>query len=157
VVRNIVDHGLQPEADRLEQGKPAKNRVALRAWSDTRSFTIEIADDGPGIDWATLAVKAKERGLPTATRADLTEAIFADGVSTAGAISQTSGRGVGMSAVREACLSLAGRITVESEPGKGTRFRFVFPPLVANDLELGSNLAGARRASKLDSQNPASA
>jgi two-component system, chemotaxis family, sensor kinase CheA len=155
VVRNIVDHGLESEPERVKQGKPAKNRVALRAWSDTRAFTIEIADDGPGIDWALLAVKAKERGLPTRTRAELTEAIFADGVSTAGAVSQTSGRGVGMSAVRETCVALAARISVESERGKGTRFRFVFPPLVASDLE--AMQAGARSPRERDSQSPVSA
>lgn len=157
VVRNIVDHGLELESERLNQGKPAQNRVELRAWSDARSFTIEIADDGPGIDWTLLAVKAQERGLPTGTRAELTEAIFADGVSTAGAVSHTSGRGVGMSAVREACLALDARIAVESERGKGTRFRFVFPPLVASEPEALGTPPGARRTAKLDSQNPASA
>lgn len=131
VVRNIVDHGLEPEAERSRQGKPAQNRVELLASSDERGLYIEIGDDGPGIDWGLLALKAKERGLPAETRAELIDAVFADGVSTAREISETSGRGVGMSVVREASLALGATLSVSSEPGKGTRFRFVFPPLGA--------------------------
>jgi two-component system chemotaxis sensor kinase CheA len=129
VIRNVVDHGMQTEAERAEQGKPPQNRIELRAREDGNALIFELADDGRGIDWNLLEGKARGRGLPCETRAELARALFAGGVSTAYAVTYTSGRGVGMSAVREVCAALNGEIFVESELGRGTRFRFVFPLL----------------------------
>lgn len=126
LVRNIVDHGLEPAHERVARGKPEKNRVELLARADERHVYIELADDGRGIAWERLAERAAQHGLPSSTRAELIQALFADGVSTADTITPTSGRGVGMSVVREACRALGGEIVVESEPGCGARFRFVF-------------------------------
>jgi two-component system, chemotaxis family, sensor kinase CheA len=127
LVRNIVDHGLQSVEDRTRQGKPPTNCVQLRAWTERGQLKLEISDDGRGIDWQRLAQKAEERGLASDSHAALVEALFADGVSTAETVSETSGRGIGMSAVRAACVSLGGAIAVESEPGRGTFLRFEFP------------------------------
>jgi len=127
VVRNIVDHGLESEEERKRAGKPPENRVELRAWLDQGRLHLQISDDGRGIDWQRLAEKARQHGLSTASREALAEALFADGVSTAEAVSETSGRGIGMSAVRAACLALGGSIRVESEPGRGTTLHFELP------------------------------
>jgi two-component system chemotaxis sensor kinase CheA len=153
VVRNIVDHGFELEAERLAQGKSQQNRVELRAVTLKDGLLIEVADDGRGIDWERLAQKAREKGLPAETRADLARAVFADGVSTAGSVSRASGRGVGMSAVQESCEALGGSISVESDPGRGTRLRFVFPPLDDSAIETAELLASSR-PSHVDSLNP---
>jgi two-component system chemotaxis sensor kinase CheA len=129
VVRNSVDHGLETPAERERAGKPSQNQVELRVCSDERALTIEIADDGRGIDWAKLATKAEKMNLAHGSRSELQQALFAAGVSTADEVSQHSGRGVGLSAVSAACTALGGTIRVDSEPGSGTRFRFVFPPI----------------------------
>jgi two-component system chemotaxis sensor kinase CheA len=153
VVRNMVDHGFELEEVRLTQGKSRQNRVELRAVTMDQGLMIEVADDGRGIDWESLAEKARQKGLPAETRADLARAVFADGVSTAGTVSQASGRGVGMSAVQESCAALGGSVSVESERGRGTRFRFVFPPLDDTALET-SELLASSRPSHLDSVGP---
>jgi len=85
-----------------------------------------VTDDVRGIAWDRLRDKARGAGLPAETRPDLVEALFADGVSTAAAVSQTSGRGVGLSAVRAAAAEVRGTVAVDSEPGHGTRFTFTF-------------------------------
>jgi two-component system, chemotaxis family, sensor kinase CheA len=137
LVRNIVDHGLEPEPERAQQGKPPKNHVELSAHTHEHGVCIEVSDDGRGILWDRLAEKARQRGLPCSTRAELVRALFADGVSTAETVTQTSGRGVGMAAVEAACRALGGSISVESEPGHGTRFRFEFPRRDDAEVEAG--------------------
>ena len=129
LARNVVDHALQSAEERMLQGKPVENCVRLRAWREGGRLKLEIGDDGRGIDWQRLAQKARQGGLASETREALVEALFADGVSTAEFVSETSGRGIGMSAVRAACVALGGTIAVESEPGRGTLFRFEFPLL----------------------------
>lgn len=146
LVRNIVDHGLQPEAERAEQGKPVENHVELSARSDGHGVYIEVSDDGRGIAWDRLAEKAKQRGLPSSTREDLVRALFTDGVSTAETVTPTSGRGVGMAAVEAACRALGGSVSVESEPGRGTRFRFEFPRRDDAAVEEGWREASSARA-----------
>ncbi|HSU42488.1 MAG TPA: nitrate- and nitrite sensing domain-containing protein, partial [Polyangiaceae bacterium] len=129
VVRNTVDHGVGSVEERLRRGKPARTRVELSATSNASALVIEIKDDGPGIDWTRLAKRARAAGLPVATRADLIRALTTDGVSTASSVTETSGRGVGMSVVLAACTRLNGKLLIDSEAGQGTRFRFVFPTL----------------------------
>jgi HAMP domain-containing protein/HPt (histidine-containing phosphotransfer) domain-containing protein len=139
VVRNAVDHGFQTAAERTAAGKGPNNRLWLRA-VDTgeQGFVLSISDDGRGIDWGNLAVKAAAAGLPTATRLDLERALFVDAISTRDQVSETSGRGVGLGAVRGAVLGLGGTIEIESTVGQGTSFRFVLPwPRTRPDPGLG--------------------
>ncbi|HLV64403.1 MAG TPA: nitrate- and nitrite sensing domain-containing protein [Polyangiaceae bacterium] len=147
VVRNVVAHGLESPEERARSGKGVENRVVLRATSDDAALTVEIADDGRGIDWAAVGERARAKGLPHRTRADLVRALFTDGISTTSAATQTAGRGVGMSAVLDAMKALGGDVEVSSEPGKGTRFRFVFPwtdALVGGAVPFAPNTPGAR-------------
>jgi two-component system chemotaxis sensor kinase CheA len=155
MVRNIVDHGLEPESERIAGGKARQNRIELSARSDATGLCIELADDGQGIHWERLAEKAREHGLGAETRAELIQALFADGVSTAPVVSQTSGRGVGMSAVQAACLALGGVISVESERGRGTRFLFNFPALTEDELDSGVALSDAPRSAANDAVHAA--
>jgi HPt (histidine-containing phosphotransfer) domain-containing protein/HAMP domain-containing protein/two-component sensor histidine kinase len=127
VVRNAVDHGIEAGEERVRKGKLARGRLTLRTELAGGLLLIEARDDGRGVDWDVVAKRARGRQLPSATRADLVEALFTDGLSTKEQVTDTSGRGVGMSAVREACRILGGRVDVESEPGLGTTIRCCFP------------------------------
>lgn len=130
LVSNAVDHGLETPEDREARGKSGAGTLRLRAAISEERFLVEIADDGRGIDWERLRQKAREAGLPHETRADLEAALFTDGLSTRAAVTETSGRGVGMSAVRGACEGSGGLVRVHSEPGAGTRFQFDWPVTV---------------------------
>jgi two-component system, chemotaxis family, sensor kinase CheA len=127
VVRNAVDHGIETPEARLAAGKSGRPKLKLVARPDAKALTIEISDDGRGIDWVRVREKAKERGLPSASEMDLVDALFCDGLSTAEHVTEVSGRGVGMSAVRQAASSLAGVVTVTSARGVGTTVSFRFP------------------------------
>ena len=129
VVRNSVDHGLESPADRIALGKLEHGRLTLRASEQPNQVTIDVLDDGRGIDWDTIRERAQKLGLAHQTQQDLVRAIFADGVSSASVVTQTSGRGVGMGAVHDACKALGGTIQLASVPGKGTKITFVIPIL----------------------------
>jgi two-component system chemotaxis sensor kinase CheA len=129
VVRNTVDHALVSPEERERSGKPRRTRIELSAYAKGDMLVIEIKDDGPGIDWARLRARAQARGLPAATRADLVKALTIAGVSTASKVTDTSGRGVGLPAVLDACTRLNGKLQIESEPGQGTLFRFILPSM----------------------------
>jgi chemotaxis protein histidine kinase CheA len=87
---------------------------------------ISVIDDGAGVDWTRVVRLAHKRQLPTDSHQQLVAALFSDGITTREQASQTSGRGVGLSAVRDACAAVGGSIDVHSEPGKGTTFSFTF-------------------------------
>jgi signal transduction histidine kinase len=127
VVRNSVDHGLESAEDRRLHGKSEAGTIRLATTIEDSQFVISISDDGRGIAWEKVAEAARKRNLPAETHQDLVEALFVDGLSTAIVVSSTSGRGVGMGAIRAACDKLNGEIDVESKPGIGTTFRFIFP------------------------------
>lgn len=120
-VRNAVDHGL--EADRSDKGP---GRLWLSARYDGDVFTVAIEDDGRGVDWATLEARAHARGAVVKCREDL----FASGVSTRDDVTDVSGRGVGMSAVRRVCEGHGGQFSVTDRPGGGTRVAMRFPGAV---------------------------
>lgn len=136
VVRNAVDHGLEPEAERLAAGKPARGQLDLRVQRTGDRLTIAIADDGRGIDPQTIRRVARERGVRSAEMlsaladSEVVDLIFAPGFSTAGAVTDISGRGVGMDAVRAAVERLGGSVGVESVPGRGTTIRLSLPVTV---------------------------
>jgi two-component system chemotaxis sensor kinase CheA len=130
LIRNAVDHGLETPEERRATGKPEVATVVLSATLTDNTFSIAIEDAGRGINWDEVKQAARRRGLPHETRAEQMEALFADGVSTRQEVTETSGRGVGLSALREACRSVGGHVEVWTELGMGTRFRFVWPRAV---------------------------
>jgi HPt (histidine-containing phosphotransfer) domain-containing protein len=142
LVRNAVDHGLESPAERRAAGKAEAGTVALRARASGAGgggAVLEIEDDGRGIDWEAVRGKAHAAGLPCASEAELVAALFADGVSTAGQVSEISGRGVGLAAVKAACDALGAHIQVVTTAGRGTRFEIHLPVLLerahpANDV-----------------------
>jgi two-component sensor histidine kinase len=127
VIRNALDHGIETGEERAAQGKSPKARLCLRVVETGPQIAVEVVDDGRGINWEALAQKAKAANMAHASRADLIEAIFADGVSTKETATELSGRGVGMAAVRMACRDLGGDVQIESEPNGGTTVRCLFP------------------------------
>jgi two-component system chemotaxis sensor kinase CheA len=127
ILRNLMDHGIESEDERVANGKPRQGVVTLRSTSTRDRLRIEFGDDGRGINWVKLAAKAEQAGLPTKTQADLERALFSPGMSTSDEISDLSGRGVGLSSVEECCVALGGKLWVESTGGTGTRFIAEFP------------------------------
>jgi len=127
LVRNCVDHGLETAAERNELGKSVPARLDLRTMVRDGQFIIEVADDGRGIDWIRVTERALSRRLPVATQMDLTDALFVPGLSTREHVTELSGRGVGLSLVKDACDKLGGSIEVESQVSRGTSFRFSWP------------------------------
>jgi chemotaxis protein histidine kinase CheA len=123
VVRNAVDHGI---VGAEESGNTP--RLTFSADRSDRMLTIAITDNGAGVNWDGLRAKAARSGLAHATEADLVEAMFADGMSTRETATDTSGRGVGLSALRSVVQALNGTIAVASKPGEGTRFELRFVP-----------------------------
>ncbi|HEX2875129.1 MAG TPA: Hpt domain-containing protein [Polyangiaceae bacterium] len=133
VVRNAVDHGLEPANERLSLGKPALGSLSLRAKIEGEQLSFEVTDDGRGIDWSAVASKAKALGLPHTTQAELLDALCAEGVTTRDSADQVSGRGVGMSSFRERVRAMHGRLEVRSAKDVGTSWfvRFRWPALPA--------------------------
>ncbi|MFH6781221.1 MULTISPECIES: chemotaxis protein CheA [Methylobacterium] len=133
LLRNAVDHGIEPPAARETAGKPPAGRIVVGAESRADRVVVSVTDDGRGLDPALLRRRAAERGLmaPDALAA-LDEAgaidlIFTPGFSTAASVGAVSGRGVGMDAVRAAVARLGGTCTVESRAGAGTAIRLSLP------------------------------
>ncbi|CAN0200104.1 unnamed protein product, partial [Phaeothamnion confervicola] len=127
VVRNAIDHGLEAPDDRSAAGKAPVGALELTTEVCRDRFVVSVRDDGRGIDWDRIAALARARNAPADTRQQLVDALFLDGLSTAEAVTDLSGRGVGMAAVRTACAELDGRVEVDSERGRGTTVRFSFP------------------------------
>lgn len=127
VVRNMMDHGIEAPERREAMGKSPRGTLSLRSRMTADEVTIEIVDDGAGIDWDRVRAKAAAAGLPTKTRRDLEAALFSSGFSTASAITETSGRGVGLGATLGECQRIGGRMEIDTELHRGTTFRFVFP------------------------------
>jgi two-component system chemotaxis sensor kinase CheA len=143
VIRNAVDHGVDAPEAREAANKPPRVTLALRAYEDGDSVVLEIRDDGRGIDREALRRRAEAQGIA----GDDNALLFTDGISSRDEVSQLSGRGVGMSAVRAACEELGGRVEVHSAPGAGTLVRLAIPALLsfevppANDVALNSMVA----------------
>lgn len=127
MVRNCVDHGVDSPAERAALGKSERATVSLGITRAEHQVVVSIGDDGRGIDWPAIARRAKAMGLPHDTQPELEEALFADGVSSRTEVTETSGRGVGLSAVRAFVHQFGGRIEIRTERGAGTTFRFILP------------------------------
>ena len=126
-LQNAVDHGIETPEQREALGKAPAGKLVLSAWTEQDSLFIELEDDGKGIDWERVRERARARGVPHETESELTLALFADGLSTTDRVTQTSGRGVGMGAVRAATEDLGGTLRIQSTRGVGTAIRFSFP------------------------------
>lgn len=156
LIRNSVDHGIEPENDRVAVGKPAKGKVTLRAFHKGNSVAIEIEDDGKGIDPAKMREVAIKKGIITPEEAaqmddrEAIELIFAPGFSSAETITDISGRGVGMDVVRTNIKNLKGSVSTFSELGKGTRFTLSLPLTLAIIDALMVNVSGQIYAIPLD-------
>jgi len=152
LVRNAVDHGLESPAARTAAGKPAEGLLTLRAYHEGGQVVVEVCDDGAGIDADKVAAKTLDKGLRTAGQlartapSDLLQLIFLPGFSTAAAVTNVSGRGVGMDVVKTNIESIGGTIEVESVVGRGTTCRLRIPLTLAIVPALTVECAGDRYA-----------
>ena len=135
MIRNAVDHGIETPEDRIAAGKPPEGVVTLSARHRSGRIVIEIADDGRGIDRRSVFRSAVAKGLVAADAVLSDEAvdelIFLPGFSTASAVSDISGRGVGMDVVRRSVQALGGRIGIASTPGRGSTITLSLPLTLA--------------------------
>jgi two-component system chemotaxis sensor kinase CheA len=135
MIRNSVDHGIEPLEKRLESGKSEKGTVRLSAFHQGGSIVVEIADDGAGLNTRRILDKAVERGIvpagATLSDKEIFDLIFAPGFSTAETITGISGRGVGMDVVKQNIAKMRGKIEIDSVPGAGTTFRIFLPLTLA--------------------------
>ncbi|AEI65134.1 chemotaxis sensor histidine kinase/response regulator [Corallococcus macrosporus] len=133
LLRNAVDHGLELPADRERAGKHHEGALTLRVEQQGNLLYLEASDDGAGIDVESVRRVAEQRGVVTAEETarynenQLRDLIFRPGFSTRADVTDTSGRGVGLDAVRASVEGLQGRIEVASTPGQGTRFMLTLP------------------------------
>ncbi|MBI5920733.1 MAG: chemotaxis protein CheA [Betaproteobacteria bacterium] len=135
LVRNAMDHGLEPTAVRIAKGKPPAGRVELNAFHDSGSIVIEVVDDGAGLPKEKIRAKAIEKGLISETQTlsdqEIANLIFEAGFSTAEKVTNLSGRGVGMDVVRRNIQALRGTVEVHSEENIGSRFIIRLPLTLA--------------------------
>ena len=135
LVRNAMDHGIEPAEVRLAQGKPAQGLLRLNAYHDAGSIVIEVADDGGGLNKARILRKAIERGLVAEGQhladQEIFNLIFEPGFSTAEQVSNLSGRGVGMDVVKRNITALRGSVDLDSAEGRGTTLRIRLPLTLA--------------------------
>lgn len=133
LIRNSLDHGIEPEAHRLQNAKPRRGRILLRARQRGDQIEIEMADDGRGMDPQRVLQAAIDRGLIRAADASAVsdetalQIVFAAGFSTASSVSDLSGRGVGLDAVKRAIQRLGGTVDLKSVTGSGTSFKLKLP------------------------------
>jgi len=136
-VRNSLDHGIEPPEVRAAAGKDPEGTLQLRASHEGSHVVIEVSDDGAGIAVEKVRQKAIERGVITPERAahlaerELLQLVFLPGFSTAAAVTNVSGRGVGMDVVRTNVEKIGGKVEIDSRPGKGTTLRLRIPLTLA--------------------------
>ena len=135
IVRNALDHGIEPADVRLAQGKPQQGRLSLNAHHESGSIVIEVSDDGGGLRKERILQKAVERGLVSEGQVlsdkEIFGLIFEPGFSTATQVSNLSGRGVGMDVVKRNILALRGTVDLDSVEGQGTTVRLRLPLTLA--------------------------
>ncbi len=137
LVRNAVDHGIEGPGERLKAGKSPEGLLTLRARHESGQVIIELQDDGKGMDPQSIRAKAVERGIATRDTVDrqsdqdVLSYVFLPGFSTARAVTQVSGRGIGMDVVKTNIENLGGSIDLDTIPGKGTTVRLRIPLTLA--------------------------
>ena len=131
MLRNAVDHGLEPAAERQAAGKPVQGLIRLALLHEGNDIVIEMSDDGAGVPLQAVRAKAVKRGLIDADSElsdhDVLQFILQPGFSTATKVTQISGRGLGMDVVHEEVKQLGGSMSIDSRPGKGARFQIRLP------------------------------
>ncbi|HEU5161745.1 MAG TPA: chemotaxis protein CheA, partial [Thermoanaerobaculia bacterium] len=135
IIRNAIDHGIEPKDERIRLGKPPVGNVTLEAYQKGNSVVIDVRDDGRGIDAEAVRRVAVARGLlgpnDSIDQQRAVEILFMPGFSTAASVSEISGRGVGLDVVKKNLQELKGTIEVTSTPGEGTTFRISLPITLA--------------------------
>jgi len=135
IVRNAIDHGIEPVEERRAAGKDAQGCIKINAFQRGNHVVISVSEDGRGIDRAALFARAQSLGLVSAetelTDRETLNLIFSPGLSTQSEVSETSGRGVGMDVVRENVMALGGAVEVESIPNRGTTISMTLPITLA--------------------------
>jgi len=157
LVRNAVDHGIEPADERLTAGKPARGTVSLNAFHQGTQVVIEVRDDGRGIDAALVRTQAVKQGLITSEEAprlsdqEALNLIFEPGFSTAAEITEVSGRGVGMDVVRSVLDKLKGTVHISTQKARGTTFQLRAPLTLASIQTLLFRVGGRLFAVPLSS------
>ncbi len=157
LVRNSVDHGIEPAGERLTAGKPARGTVYLNAFHQGTQVVIEVRDDGRGIDTAQLRARAVEKGIlkpeeaKRLTDQETLNLIFESGFSTASEVTEVSGRGIGMDVVRTVLGRLKGTAHVSSQKGCGTTIQLRAPLTLASIQALLFRVGGSLFAVPLSS------
>lgn len=137
IIRNAIDHGMETTEERLAAGKPAKGKLSLRAFHEGGQVNIEMSDDGRGINAGLVCSKAVQKGIITSETAsrlqerEIYQLIFSPGFSTAGKVTNVSGRGVGMDVVKTNIEKIGGSVDVSSSQGKGTTIKMKIPLTLA--------------------------
>lgn len=135
MVRNSIDHGIEPPQERVTAGKSPAGTVVLKAYRQADHIQIEISDDGRGLNLEKILKKARERGLvndsSSLSDSETFQLIFEPGFSTAEKVTDISGRGVGMDVVKKQIQKLRGKIEIQSRPGFGTTFFLKLPLTLA--------------------------
>lgn len=155
LVRNAVNHGIEPPHERQALGKAKVGAIHLNAYHQGNQMVIEVSDDGRGIDTQKVVRRAIDAGAISAAEAEklpeneAMRLIFLPGLSTVDEITETSGRGVGMDVVASAVERLKGTVEIESTPGAGTKFRLMVPLTLASIQALLFRIGGKLYAAPL--------
>ncbi len=148
LIRNAVDHGIEPPDERERLGKPRAGQIRLKAYYQGDRVFISVEDDGRGIDVEKVKAKAIEKGIATKdrlekmTEKEILSLVFSPGFSTADRVSEVSGRGVGMDVVMDTVMRFRGTVDLFSEKGKGTKVVMSFPLTIGIIKSLLVSLGG---------------
>jgi two-component system chemotaxis sensor kinase CheA len=148
IIRNAVDHGIEPPDERERLGKPRAGQIRLKAYYQGDRVFISVEDDGRGIDVEKVKAKAIEKGIATKdrlekmTEKEILSLVFSPGFSTADRVSEVSGRGVGMDVVMDVVMRFRGTVDLFSEKGKGTKVIMSFPLTIGIIKSLLVSLGG---------------
>ena len=133
LIRNAVDHGIEDPVERLRAGKPERGTIRLRAYHQAGMLFVAVSDDGKGIELKELAKRILDKGLSTVDllrrmgEAELLEFLFLPGFTTAGSVTEFSGRGVGLDVVQDSIRRIGGTVRITTKPGHGTTFQLQLP------------------------------
>jgi len=157
LIRNSLDHGLEPPGERVAKGKPEEGLLRIRAYQDGSSVVVSVEDDGRGINKEKILKKAVEKDLisqeqiDSISERDAIQFLFMPGFSTSDKVTDISGRGVGLDAVKNKVESIGGRLSIESEENKGTTIKVKLPITLAIVLALLVKIDGQIYAISLES------